>query len=131
VASFGEAPLDRAQPLGNAGLAGVDLLPVADQAHHHRPGGVAVEAGDQELRFREVEARLPALALHKARRLLAVPRALGLIEDGHVVDGRRGVRQPRITKVVDALDEALHLPARLADAQRTAVLFLAALAVPR
>ena len=36
------------EPLRDAGLAGMNLLPSADEAYHDGPGFVPVEIGDEE-----------------------------------------------------------------------------------
>lgn len=101
----------RVEPLGDSGLAGIDLLTAANQAEHHRPVDVAIHAGEQELGLRGIEFTLALLSRHERRCLLAVPRALRFIEDRHVL--RRGLRVDHavIAKVMDVLDEGFDMPA--------------------
>ncbi len=82
-------PLDRIAPLNEAAfLADVDLLPAADQSEHHAPVTSTVREVNEQFGFR-LAAAVAGRLLVLFRHLLRVVRALGFIEDEHVLDGSR------------------------------------------
>lgn len=81
--------VQRAEPLADPRLSGIDLLSAPHETNDHRPVPVPIEAGDEELGLRLAEIRTTFLAPHEVDRLLQVPGALGFVEDGDVFDRRR------------------------------------------
>ena len=74
---------DGPEPLGQSGLAGVDLLAAADEAHDHGPALVPAHDVDQKLGLGFVKAFAAPLARQPRRQVVAVPRPLRLVEYGH------------------------------------------------
>lgn len=106
---MGEGAVERVDPFADAGFAGIDLLSATNKTDDHGPIGMAIHAGDQELGLGVREVWRLLLPQHEVGRLLLVPGALGLIEEGNVFD-RRAMRvgEAFIAEVVDVLDEHLH-----------------------
>lgn len=80
---------------------------------------MAVQTGDQELRFRCIEICLSPLPPHERSGLLAIPRTLCLVEDCDMVDGWSGIRETLVAEMMDALNEAPDLPTCFANSQTT------------
>lgn len=86
-----EALLDGFYPLRNAGLAGVDFLPSAYEAHYRGPILALVERPNEKRRLRhgkvrhlELVAIRPTVAEVVGYALVG-PGALGFVEDGHML----------------------------------------------
>src|SRR4051812_30793810 len=101
--------IQRIDPLRNAGLSAVNLLASAHQANDDSPILVAVQTGDQKLRLRLPEIRHLFSLTHEVSSLFYSPRALRLIKERHMLVWWTRIDQAIVTKVVDVLNEHLHL----------------------
>ena len=126
-----QGPLRRTTPGWRIGCAGVSLLEllialtissVAISAAIHMFSAYgsrltsqrSAMVSNQELRLGLGEARTILLSLQEISGLLQVPSALSFVEDHNVFDGRSGLDQRVISKVMNVLDEGLdalsHIP---------------------
>ena len=92
------------------GFTPVDLLTAPDQADDDGPIGVAIEARDEELRFRIIESGLLLFPLHEIRGHFEVPGPLSLVEQGDMVDRRPiQVAEALVPEMMDVLNKRLDL----------------------
>ena len=100
-----QVALERAHPFGDAGFAAIDLLAFADQADNDAPIGAAVHDREKECGFGHVEASLAAFLAHEIGGLVAVPGALGFIENHDVFGRDLSCVEILISKAMNVLNE--------------------------
>src|SRR5690606_10930324 len=101
-------------PFADTRFARINLLAAADKADNNGPILMPIEAADEELRLRLIEVWSLLSLKHELTRLVEIPCSLCFIKQRDMFNRCTArIDQTFIAKVVNILDERLHLTSRL------------------